>query len=77
MEAEQISWFVTHHNDTDMERLKKILFITSFACCVIGFAASIWVYTVQPDTESLIMMVVLLLATIGTGVNLKNLLKST
>lgn len=49
--------------------------ILSLVFILIGFGASIWLYTVLQDTTSIILMVVFLLALIWYGFNVKNILK--
>lgn len=58
-----------------MEKLRKIFMILSLVFILIGFGASIWLYTVLQDTTSIILMVVFLLALIWYGFNVKNILK--
>ena len=58
-----------------MEKLRKIFMILSLVFILIGFGASIWLYTVLQDTSSIILMVVFLLALIWYGFNVKNILK--
>lgn len=41
-----------------MEKLKKTLMILSLVFIALGFAASIWLYTVAPDTLSIVFMAV-------------------
>ena len=60
-----------------MEKLKKTFMILSFVFIIIGFGASIWLYTVLRDTTSIIMMAVFLVALIWFGFNVKNLLTKT
>jgi hypothetical protein len=57
-----------------MEKLKKIFMVLSLVFILIGFGASIWLYTVLHDTTSIIMMAVFLVALIWYGFNVKNLL---
>lgn len=56
-----------------MEKLKKIFMVLSLVFILIGFGASIWLYSVLQDTTSIIMMVVFLVALIWFGFNVKNL----
>ncbi len=58
-----------------MERLKKIFMVLSLVFILIGFGASIWLYTVLRDTTSIIMMAVFLVALIWYGFNVKSVLK--
>ena len=58
-----------------MEKLRKIFMILSLVFILIGFGASIWLYTVLQDTTSIILMVVFLFALIWYGFNVKNILK--
>ena len=58
-----------------MERLKKIFMVLSLVFILIGFGASIWLYTVLRDTTSIIMMAVFLVALIWYGFNVKRVLK--
>lgn len=60
-----------------MERLKKIFMILSLVFIIIGFGASIWLYTVLKDATSMVMMAVFLVALIWYGFNVKSLLKKT
>jgi hypothetical protein len=57
-----------------MEKLKKIFMILSFVFIIIGFGASIWLYTVLQDSTSIIMMVVFFVALIWFGFNVKRIL---
>ena len=54
-----------------MEKLKKIFMVLSFVVILIGFGASVWLYTVLKDTSSILMMVVFFVALIWFGFNLK------
>lgn len=54
-----------------MEKLKKIFMVLSFVFILIGFGASVWLYTVLKDTSSILMMVVFFVALIWFGFNLK------
>ena len=58
-----------------MERLKKIFMVLSLVFILIGFGASIWLYTILRDTTSIIMMAVFLVALIWYGFNVKSVLK--
>ena len=58
-----------------MEKLKKIFMVLSLVFILIGFGASIWLYSVLQDTTSIIMMVVFLIALIWFGFNVKNLFR--
>ncbi|MBO7592222.1 MAG: hypothetical protein J6T00_02485 [Bacteroidaceae bacterium] len=58
-----------------MEKLRKIFMILSLVFILIGFGASIWLYTVLQDTTSIIIMAVFLLALIWYGFNVKSILK--
>ena len=57
-----------------MERLKKIFMVLSLVFILIGFGASIWLYTVLHDTTSITMMAVFLVALIWYGFNVKSVL---
>ncbi|MBR6201455.1 MAG: hypothetical protein IKQ62_00450 [Bacteroidaceae bacterium] len=59
-----------------MEKLKKIFMITSLLFIVVCFGASIWLYTVLPDTMSIIIMVIFFLALVWFGFNVRNMLKT-
>ena len=48
--------------------------ILSLVFILIGFVASIWLYTVLHDTTSIIMMAVFLVALIWYGFNVKRIL---
>ncbi|MBO4431713.1 MAG: hypothetical protein J5790_10275 [Bacteroidaceae bacterium] len=58
-----------------MEKLKKLFMVLSLVFILIGFGASIWLYSVLQDTTSIIMMVVFLVALIWFGFNVKSVLK--
>ena len=58
-----------------MEKLKKTFMVLSLVFILIGFGASIWLYSVLQDTTSIIMMVVFLIALIWFGFNVKNLFR--
>ena len=58
-----------------MENLKKTFMILSLIFIIVGFAASVWLYTVLSDTTSIIMMVVFLIAMVWYGFNVKSLWK--
>ena len=49
--------------------------VLSLVFILIGFGASIWLYTVLHDTTSIIMMVVFLIAMVWYGFNVKSILK--
>ena len=49
--------------------------VLSLVFILIGFGASIWLYSVLQDTTSIIMMVVFLVALIWFGFNVKSVLK--
>lgn len=59
-----------------MEKLKKIFMITSLIFLIVCFGASIWLYTVLPDTVSIVIMAIFFLALIWFGFNVKNILKT-
>lgn len=59
-----------------MEKLKKIFMITSLLFIVVCFGASIWLYTVLPDTMSIIIMAIFFLALVWFGFNVRNMLKT-
>lgn len=48
--------------------------VLSLVFILIGFGASIWLYTVLHDTTSIIMMAVFLVALIWYGFNVKSVL---
>ena len=56
-----------------MEKLKKTFMILSLIFIIVGFGASVWLYTVLSDTTSIIMMVVFLIAMVWYGFNVKSL----
>lgn len=58
-----------------MEKLKKTFMILSLLFIVVGFGASVWLYTVLQDTTSMIMMAVFLIAMVWYGFNVKNILR--
>ena len=58
-----------------MEKLKKTFMILSHIFIIVGFGASVWLYTVLSDTTSIIMMVVFLIAMVWYGFNVKSILK--
>ena len=58
-----------------MEKLKKTFMILSLIFIIVGFGASVWLYTVLSDTTSIIMMVVFLIAMVWYGFNVKSVLK--
>ena len=58
-----------------MEKLKKTFMILSLVFIIVGFGASVWLYTVLRDTTSIIMMVVFLIAIVWYGFNVKSLWK--
>jgi hypothetical protein len=58
-----------------MEKLKKTFMILSLVFIIVGFGASVWLYTVLRDTTSIIMMVVFLIAMVWYGFNVKSLWK--
>ncbi|MBR1668559.1 MAG: hypothetical protein IJ693_09810 [Bacteroidaceae bacterium] len=58
-----------------MDKLKKIFMLLSFVFIAIGFAASVWLYTVLNDLTSIVMMVVFFLALVWYGFNVRNMLK--
>ena len=58
-----------------MEKLRKTFMWLSFAFIAIGFAASVWLYTVLADTTSIVMMVVFLIALVWYGFNAINMLR--
>ena len=55
-----------------MEKLKKTFMVLSLVFILIGFGASIWLYSVLQDTTSIIMMVLFLVGLIWFGFNVKN-----
>lgn len=59
-----------------MEKLKKIFMITSLLFILVCFGASIWLYTVLPDTMSIIIMAIFFLALVWFGFNVRNMLKT-
>ncbi|MBO7580547.1 MAG: hypothetical protein J6T38_03385 [Bacteroidaceae bacterium] len=58
-----------------MEKLKKTFMILSLVFIIVGFGASVWLYTVLPDTTSIVMMAVFLIAMVWYGFNVKSLWK--
>lgn len=60
-----------------MERLKRIFMILSLVFIIMGFGASIWLYTVLKDATTMVMMAVFFVALIWYGFNVKSLLKKT
>ena len=58
-----------------MEKLKKTFMILSLIFIIVGFGASVWLYTVLSDTTSIIMMAVFLIAMVWYGFNVKSILK--
>jgi len=56
-----------------MEKLKKIFMILSLVFILIGFGASVWLYSVLKDTTSIIMMAVFFVALIWYGFNVKRI----
>jgi hypothetical protein len=56
-----------------MERLKKIFMVLSLVFILIGFGASVWLYTVLKDTTSIVMMSVFFIALIWYGFNVKKI----
>ena len=56
-----------------MEKLKKTFMILSLIFIIVGFAASVWLYTVLKDTASIIMMAVFFIAMVWYGFNVKSL----
>ncbi|MBP3214366.1 MAG: hypothetical protein J6M19_05975 [Bacteroidaceae bacterium] len=59
-----------------MEKLKKIFMLLSLLFIVLCFGASIWLYTILPDTTSIVIMVIFFLALIWFGFNVRNILKT-
>lgn len=57
-----------------MENLKKTFMILSLIFIIVGFGASVWLYTVLSDTTSIIMMAVFFIAMVWYGFNVKSLL---
>ena len=57
-----------------MENLKKTFMILSLIFIIVGFAASVWLYTVLKDTTSIIMMAVFFIAMVWYVFNVKSLL---
>ena len=49
--------------------------VLSLVFIIIGFGASVWLYTVLNDTASIVMMTVFFVALIWYGFNVKNILK--
>lgn len=58
-----------------MEKAKLIFMTLSFLFLVIGFGASVWMYTVLPDTMSMGIMALFFVAAIWYGVNVWKLWK--
>ncbi len=59
-----------------MDKLKKIFVVLSFVFVVLGFGASIWLYTVLKDTMSMVMIGLFFVALLWYGYNLYNQLKN-
>lgn len=49
--------------------------VLSLVFIIIGFGASVWLYTVLKDAASIVMMIVFFVALIWYGFNVKNILK--
>lgn len=60
-----------------MEKLKKAFMVLSLVFILIGFGASVWLYTVLNDTASIVMMAVFFVALVWYGFNVKNILTKT
>ena len=58
-----------------MDKLRKVFMWLSFAFIAIGFAASVWLYTVLGDNTSIVMMVVFFVALVWYGFNVRNILR--
>ena len=58
-----------------MEKLKKAFMELSLVFIIIGFGASVWLYTVLKDAASIVMMTVFFVTLIWYGFNVKNMLK--
>ena len=58
-----------------MEKLKKAFMVLSLVFIIIGFGASVWLYTALIDAASIVMMTVFFVALIWYGFNVKNILK--
>lgn len=58
-----------------MDKLKKIFVVLSAVSGVLGFGASIWLYTVLKDTMSMVMIGLFFVALLWYGYNLYNQLK--
>lgn len=58
-----------------MDNLKKVFMILSLIFIVVGFGASVWLYTVLHDTTSIVMMAVFLIAMVWYGFNVKSILR--
>ena len=58
-----------------MEKLKKAFMVLSLVFIIIGFGASVWLYTVLKDAACVVMMTVFFVALIWYGFNVKNILK--
>ena len=60
---------------TDMDKLKKIFMILSFVFICVGFAASVWLYTVLHDETSILIMAVMFVGLVWFGYNLCGMFK--
>jgi hypothetical protein len=60
-----------------MEKLKKLFMILSLVFIALGFGASIWLYTVQPDTTAIVMMVIFFIALLWYGWSVRNMMKNS
>ncbi len=49
--------------------------ILSLIFIVVGFGASVWLYTVLHDTTSIVMMAVFLIAMVWYGFNVKSIFR--
>lgn len=58
-----------------MDKLKKILMVTSLVFIALCFGASVWLYSVLHDTTSIIIMAVLFVALMWYAFNVHNMFK--
>ena len=58
-----------------MEKAKLIFMTLSFLFLLIGFGASVWLYTVLPDSTSMVIMMLFFVAAIWYGINVWRLWK--
>ena len=58
-----------------MDKLKKILMVTSLVFIALCFGASVWLYSVLHDTTSIIIMAVLFVALMWYAFNVHSMFK--